>query len=127
MAGNDSALRKLMEAIVTGDGPAVERLLAASPVLATARLEKGATRQAAKENRLGGIGHYVYAGDTALHVAATAYRLDIVRRLIAMGSDVRARNRRGAEPLRSARGGRRCATQEQERFDADAARDDHFL
>jgi hypothetical protein len=55
-----------MEAIVTGDGPAVERLLAASPVLATARLEKGATRQAAKENRLGGIGHYVYAGDTAM-------------------------------------------------------------
>jgi hypothetical protein len=106
MPSNDSALRKLMDAIVTGDGPAVERLLAASPVLATARLEKGATRQAARENRLGGIGHYVYAGDTALHVAATAYRLDIVRRLIAMGSDVRARNRRGAEPLHYAADGR---------------------
>src|SRR5580765_74692 len=105
MAGNDSALRKLMEAIVTGDGPAVERLLAASPVLAKARLEDGATRQAAKENRLGGIGHYVYAGDTALHVAAAAYRPGIARRLIAMGSDVRARNRRGAEPLHYAADG----------------------
>jgi hypothetical protein len=105
MASNDSALRKLMEEIVTGDAAAVERLLGASPVLARARLEEGATRQAAKENRLRGIGHYVYAGDTALHVAAAAYRPDIARRLIAMGSDVRARNRRGAEPLHYAADG----------------------
>jgi len=105
MASNDSALRKLMEEVVTGDAAAVERRLRASPVLARARLEEGATRQASKENRLGGIGHYVYAGDTALHVAAVAYRPDIARRLIAMGSDVRARNRRGAEPLHYAADG----------------------
>ena len=108
MASNDSALRTLMEEIVSGDAAAVERLLGASPVLARARLEEGATRQAAKANRLGrigGIGHYVYAGDTALHVAAAAYRPDIARKLIAMGSDVRARNRRGAEPLHYAADG----------------------
>jgi ankyrin repeat protein len=105
MASNDSALRKLMEEVVTGDAAAVERRLRASPVLARARLEEGATRQASKENRLGGIGHYVYAGDTALHVAAVAYRPDIARRLIGMGSDVRARNRRGAEPLHYAADG----------------------
>lgn len=105
MAGNDSALRKLMDKIVTGDAAAVHRLLGESPELVTARLKEGATRQAAKENRLGGIGHYVYAGDTALHVAAAAYRPDIARTLIAMGSEVHARNRRGAEPLHYAADG----------------------
>src|SRR5262249_38081810 len=45
------------------------------------------------------IGHYAYAGDTPLHIAAAAYRPAIVHRLIALGADVRARNRRGAEPL----------------------------
>ena len=105
MASNDSALRRLLDKIVAGDAAAVERLLGVSPALASARLGEGATRQAAKENWLGGIGHYVYAGDTALHVAAAAHRPDIARRLIAMGGDVRARNRRGAEPLHYAADG----------------------
>jgi Ankyrin repeats (many copies)/Ankyrin repeat len=105
IASNDAALRKLMEAIVAGDAGAVERRLRASPVLARARLAEGATRQAAQENHLSAIGHYIYAGDTALHVAAAAYQRDIARRLIAMGSDVRARNRRGAEPLHYAADG----------------------
>ncbi len=39
------------------------------------------------------------AGDTALHIAAAAYRTDLAQRLVAAGADVRARNRRGAEPL----------------------------
>jgi hypothetical protein len=47
----------------------------------------------------------VYAGDTALHAAAAAHRPEIVRQLIAMGGDVRARNRRGAEPLHYAADG----------------------
>jgi hypothetical protein len=105
MISNDSPLRKLMKAIVTGDAAVVERLLRTSPALASACLEEGATRQAARQNFLGGIGHYVYAGDTALHVAAAAYRADIARTLIAMGSNVRARNRRGAEPLHYASDG----------------------
>src|SRR5262245_43236796 len=78
-ASTDAALRKLMDAIVTGDIAAVGRLLGASPALASARLEQGATRQAATENRLRGNGHYVYAGDTALHVAAAAYQPVIAR------------------------------------------------
>ena len=102
---HDSALRALMEAIVAGDAAAVERMLEASPTLASARLREGATRQAARENRLGGAGHYVYAGDTALHAAAAAYRTDIARRLIARGGDVRSRNRRGGEPLHYAADG----------------------
>src|ERR1700742_5356768 len=59
----------------------------------------GATRQDPKTCFLDAIGQYIYAGDTALHVAAGAYATTIVRSLIAASSDIRARNRRGAEPL----------------------------
>ena len=45
------------------------------------------------------IGHQVYAGDTPLHLAAAAFRPDTVAALLESGADVRARNRRGAEPL----------------------------
>ena len=51
------------------------------------------------------IQHYVYAGDTALHVAAASYQEEITAELIARGADVRARNRRGAEPLHYAADG----------------------
>jgi ankyrin repeat protein len=51
------------------------------------------------------IGHYIYAGDTALHVAAAAHQQEIVQKLIAAGANVRARNRRGAEPLHYAADG----------------------
>ena len=44
----------------------------------------------------------VYEGDTALHAAAFAYDADVARELIAQGAHVRARNRRGAEPLHAA-------------------------
>jgi len=37
-----------------------------------------------------------------LHVAAAAYQTNMVSELIARGADVRARNRRGAEPLHAA-------------------------
>jgi hypothetical protein len=98
----DSALMSLVRAIVAGDAAAVLRLVAASPALVTARFEKGATRQAAKPYYLDEIERYRYAGDTALHIAAAGYRQEIVRKLIAMGADVRARNRLGAEPLHAA-------------------------
>jgi ankyrin repeat protein len=102
MAGRDSelkALKTLIRAIVAGDAPAAMRLLAVSPALLSARVVDGATRQAAREHFLDEIQHYVYAGDTALHVAAAAYQIEIVKKLVGLGSDVRAKNRRGAEPL----------------------------
>ena len=43
-----------------------------------------------------------YAGDTPSHAAAFAYRVAIARELVARGADVRARNRRDAEPLHAA-------------------------
>jgi hypothetical protein len=96
---HDNTLMKFAQAVVAGDAATALRLLAASPDLPGACLEEGATRHGAKEYFLEEIGHYVYRGDTALHVAAAAYRVEIARKLIAAGGNVRARNRRGAEPL----------------------------
>jgi hypothetical protein len=91
--------RGLVEAIVSGDSATAIRLLDASPQLARARAAQGATRQAPKQNFFDQILHYMYEGDTALHMAAAAYQPLLVEKLIAMGADVRARNRLGAEPL----------------------------
>jgi ankyrin repeat protein len=99
MDADGSSLTALIRAIVGSDDAAVSRLLADAPALASARVAVGATRQAAKPHFLDEIAHYVYAGDTALHIAAAAYRPAIVRTLIAMGAEVGAKNRRGAEPL----------------------------
>ena len=44
----------------------------------------------------------VYEGDTALHAAAFSYDPGMARALVAHGADIRARNRRGAEPLHAA-------------------------
>jgi ankyrin repeat protein len=80
-------------------------VLARGGSLASARAGEGATRGTATDYYLAEIGHYLYAGDTALHIGAAAYRLPVVRQLIAMGADVGARNRRGAQPLHYAADG----------------------
>jgi ankyrin repeat protein len=95
----DDALRRLMKAIASADGAAALALLSAFPALAKANLKEGATRAAATDHFLTEIKHYVYTGDTALHVAAAAHRPEIARELISLGADVAARNRRGATPL----------------------------
>ena len=84
---------------MVGDTVAAVQLLAASPGLASGGVEDGATRQNATAYYFQEIQHYLYAGDTALHVAGAAYRPDLARRLVDAGADVRAKNRRGAEPL----------------------------
>jgi hypothetical protein len=45
------------------------------------------------------IGHQVYVGDTPLHLAAATHKPTLISKLLREGADVRARNRRGAEPL----------------------------
>jgi hypothetical protein len=93
-----SGLKALLAAIVAGDAPAAARILAMSPGLALAHWNEG-------EHYFTEIQHYRYWGDTALHIAAAAYRKDIALDLIARGADVRAPNRRGAQPLHYAADG----------------------
>jgi hypothetical protein len=79
----------LVRAIVAGDGAAADELLAASPELAHAHAGRGATRQDAPDHYFDEIGHYLYAGDTALHVAAAGHRHE----------HPRLANRGGSTPL----------------------------
>ena len=92
-------LKAFVEVIVSGDSETAIRLLNASPHLAKERAARGATRQASKETFFDRIKHYINEGDTALHMAAAAKQTRIAEELILRGADVRARNRRGAEPL----------------------------
>ncbi len=85
--------------VVNGDVEEVLRRLAACPSLATASAEVGAARDSAADFFFKEIAHYLYAGDTALHMAAAGFRRPIAKLLVAHGADCRARNRRGAEPL----------------------------
>ena len=98
----DAPLRALVQAIAVGAVARALNMLRDSPALATASFKTGASRRTANAYLLDGIGRYLYEGDTALHIAAASYQREIVRKLIAMGADVRARNRRGAEPLHAA-------------------------
>ena len=85
--------------VVKGDIVEVSRYLSASPSLATAAADVGATRQDASSFFFSEIAHYLYVGDTALHLAAAAFRRPVAELLVAHGADCRAKNRRGAEPL----------------------------
>ena len=76
--------------------PAVWRSI---PPLPRRRPWRGATREDASAFFFTEIAHYLYAGDTALHMAAAAFRRPVAELLVAHGADCRARNRRGAEPL----------------------------
>lgn len=93
----DSGFMVLVRAIAARDVAAAARLLAATPGLVNER--------AVADVYVDEIPHYVYGGDSALHVAAAAHQSEIARRLIAIGAEVRARNRRGAEPLHYAADG----------------------
>ena len=99
MRGVESAFLDFVRLVVAGDIDDVARRLAASRALATASLDVSATRQEASTFFLTDISHYVYVGDTALHVAAAAFRRPVAELLIAKGADCQAKNRRGAEPL----------------------------
>ena len=102
----DHALLTLFAAIAADDHTEVRRRLEQAPGLASRPLEVGASRQDPVPYFLIPIGHYVYAGDTALHVAAAAHHRELAESLVAQGALVRARNRRGAEPVHYAADGR---------------------
>jgi ankyrin repeat protein len=68
-------------------------------VLATTACDVGATRQEPSSFFFAEIAHYLYQGDTALHMAAAAFQRPVAALLVTAGADCRAKNRRGAEPL----------------------------
>jgi ankyrin repeat protein len=83
----------------------VSRLIAEYPAMARMAITVGASRESAETYFFKEIMHYVYAGDTPLHVSAAAYQREIAEDLVARGANVSARNRRGAEPLHYAADG----------------------
>src|SRR2546426_7093762 len=89
----------LLAAILEDDRAGVEELLKADPDLATRLIDKARLCES-------GIFHWIYAGDTALHLAAAGYRVEIVRLLLAVGADPNAaQNRRRSSPLHYAADG----------------------
>ena len=95
MAGTMDFTR-LLVAIANLDHRAAVDLLNAAPSLATAGLARRDEFFLAE--RLA----QVYEGDTALHAAGFSYDPEMARDLVTRGADIRARNRRGAEPLHAA-------------------------
>ncbi|MEM9030500.1 MAG: ankyrin repeat domain-containing protein [Pseudomonadota bacterium] len=92
--GAELSFDDMLTAVVAGDADAVTAALSSSSGRASwidARVEA--------DRFVPEIACYVYVGDTALHVAAAAYQVAIVRRLVRDGANVCARNRRGGEPL----------------------------
>lgn len=101
----DGALLALFRAIASGDDCDVAKGLETSLDLAVRPIRIGANRDYAKDYFLSAIHHYVYSGDTALHIAAASHRRQLAQLFVTTGADVRARNRRGAEPLHYAADG----------------------
>src|SRR5262245_32773119 len=99
MANVKSDFLDFIRLVVNGDIDEVSGRLAAKPALATAPAEVGAAREGAADFFFREIAHYLYAGDTALHMAAAAFRRPLAELLVAHGADWRAKNRRGAQPL----------------------------
>ena len=95
MAGT-MAFTRLLVAIANLDHKAAMGLLDATPSLATAGLAR--RDEFFLTERLA----QVYEGDTALHAAGFSYDPEMAQDLITRGAGVRARNRRGAEPLHAA-------------------------
>jgi len=84
---------QILSAIDDNNCARVRRLLQVDPSLAT--LQIGKARLYEKE-----IVHWIYAGDTPLHLAAAGYRVEIVRVLLSAGADPNAMmNHRASGPL----------------------------
>jgi ankyrin repeat protein len=97
--GQDELFASLVQAIASDDADLVRQLLTDHPLLARHGAAVGATRRSTGEYYLEKIEHYLYAGDTGLHIAAAAYGTPAAAQLLAQGADVRAENRHGQEPL----------------------------
>ena len=92
-------MNDLLRAIVEDNRSAAAKLLETDRGLATGRIAKAKLYNSK-------IFHWLYAGDTALHLAAAGYRIEIVDLLLAAGADPNAaNNHRRSTPLHYAADG----------------------
>ncbi len=95
---SQTLLASLFELIVSDDRLRVKSFLAENPALVFAKIMKPHC-----ERR---IAHWIYIGDTALHVAAAGHRVEIARILLGADADVNAvGTHRGGQPLHYAADG----------------------
>jgi hypothetical protein len=93
------SMDRLLAAILYNDRPRVRQLLEADGGLATRPIRTAKLYRSK-------IFHWIYGGDTALHLAVAGYRLEIVRWLLAAGADPNAAgNHRRSTPLHYAADG----------------------
>src|SRR5438309_1471540 len=96
---SDRMMNGLLKAIVDDQPATARKLLARNPDLAMASFGKPVLYQTK-------IFHWLYPGDTALHLAAAGYRLEIAGLLLAAGADPNAaNNHRHSGPLHYAADG----------------------
>ena len=92
-------MNKLLAAILNDDAPVARKLLQSDATLATRLIQT-------PKLYTSGIFHWIYVGDTALHLAAAGHRVEIVRLLLAHGANPNAaQNRRKSTPLHYAADG----------------------
>ena len=96
---NTSVFLDFVRFVIDGKIDRITDCLSTHPKLAEIASPVGATRADSRTFFFDSISHYMYAGDTALHMAAAAFRQPIAELLVNHGADTRARNRWGAEPL----------------------------
>jgi len=73
----------LLAAIINDDRPRAKQLLKAEAELARGLIDKPRLVESK-------IFHWIYVGDTALHLAAAGYRVELVQLLLATGADPNA-------------------------------------
>ncbi len=92
-------LEALITAILDDDRPAVQKMLQTNVGLAARAIDEARLYER-------GIFHWLYVGDTPLHLAAAGYRVEIVELLLAAGAEVNAcTNHRRSSPLHYAADG----------------------
>jgi len=108
-----SAYLAFVHLVINGDVDKVSQRLNANPALASTPSPVGASRQSATPFFFTQISHYLYAGDTPLHMAAAAFSRPMAKLLVSHGADHGAKNRRGATPLHYAADANRWAPKAQ--------------